>query len=272
MSSVTLTITDDDRASTGIVLTVDADPGDAVSTSLAEGANSTSVTVTATVNDGAPSSDVTVTLSLGGTAAKGTDYDDPGTLNTITISADQTSGSTTVSIDPTDDDIDEGTGETIVFDATASGGLTLNAATAVTDATLTITDDDTASTTISLSVTDTSIGEGETTATTQTVTATLSGTTTPRCRHGGDAGLVVGRHRHCGLDRRLHPHLRVAVAQDHHHPGRFAHRQHRQHVHRHPASTTPTRRSPRPSRSPARPARPPATRAKPATSSPSTRR
>ena len=144
--------------------------------SLGEGANATTVTVTAAVNHGAPTSAVTVTLAIDGTstATKGTDYADPVTLNTITIAANSVSGSTTVSINPTQDHLDEGSDETIVFSATENNADI----TTVNSATLKITDDDTASRIIDLTVNDSSIGESESSPTTITVTATLRGNKT----------------------------------------------------------------------------------------------
>ena len=68
----------------------------------------------------------------------------------MTISANTTEASTTIKIDPVQDDIDEGTGETIVFDATLSGGLSGTGDMKVTTDTFTITDNDTASKIIDL--------------------------------------------------------------------------------------------------------------------------
>ena len=142
--------------------------------SLLESANSTKVTVTARVIGTAPAADVTVTLSVDSTstATSGTDYAALGTLNSITITTGSSSGSTSVNVDPTEDTIDEGTGESIVFAGTASGGLTGN----VSSDNLTITDNDTAST-INLSTSPSSITEGDS-ATSVTVIATFSGTVT----------------------------------------------------------------------------------------------
>ncbi|MDE0369331.1 MAG: S-layer homology domain-containing protein [bacterium] len=177
VTPATFTINDDDVESTGISLTLNR-------SSLREAAASTSVTVTAAVNSGAPTSDTTVKLVLTGTATSGTDFTAPAALSDnnvdITISANQVSGEASFNIDPTQDNIDEGTGETIIFgavDGQSAGGLTV----AVSTATLTITDDETAS--VALSV-DTDPGPGASTSldeddgsTMVTVTATLS---TPR--------------------------------------------------------------------------------------------
>ena len=133
--------------------------------SLTESAVSTKVTVTATVGT-APAANLTVTLSEDGasTATSGTDYTALGTLASITIASGSTSGTAEVDIDPTEDTIDEGTGETIVLAGSATGF-------APATATVTITDNDTASP-ISLSTSPSSIDE-DGSATPVTVTATL---------------------------------------------------------------------------------------------------
>ena len=102
-----------------------------------------------------------------------------GALSQITISAGQVSGSTTVSIDPTDDTLDESDGtpqrphETIVFAATANN----EDITTVNTASVAIVDDDTLVKTVTLSVDPDSIRE-DGSATDFTVTATLGGTAT----------------------------------------------------------------------------------------------
>ena len=169
VASAEFEITDDTMVSDTINLSVSP-------SSVGEGASATTVTVTAAVNRGAPTSAVTVTLAIAttSTATKGTDYADPGTLSTITIAANAVSGSTTVNINPTQDRLDEGSDETIVFSATENNADI----TTVNSATLKITDDDTASRIIDLTVNDSSIGEDESTATSVTVTATLRGNKT----------------------------------------------------------------------------------------------
>ena len=169
VDSAELTITDDDTASTAITLSVNP-------TGLAESADSTTVTVKAALDDGAYATDTTVALFLdgGSTAAKGTDYVDPGTLPTITISAGETSGTETVSIDPTQDSIDEGDGEFVRIGGTHAG---VTPVLPVSAADLTITDDDTASTVIDLSFTPNSVNEsdGGTATTITAIKATLKG-------------------------------------------------------------------------------------------------
>ncbi len=166
VNSETITIVDDDAPSTAITLTVIGD------NSVGEGDTSnTTVTVKAEVDDAAPTSDVTVALSLTGSAVSGTDFvanpgtATPGTLDSITISAEQVEGSSTFVIDPTDDSIDEDD-ETITVNGSATGGLTASATVNIT-----LTDNDTAALTMSTGTT-TSIGEGDG-VTAVTVTATL---------------------------------------------------------------------------------------------------
>ena len=134
--------------------------------SITEGATTTDVTVTATLagTSTLPTATV-VTLSLGGTAALNTDYT-ASTLTSVTIPADSSSGSVTLTVTPTDDTLIEGD-ETIVVSGTASGFT-------VSDATITLTDDDSAPTAITLGVNPSGMTEGAGT-TTVTVSATLVG-------------------------------------------------------------------------------------------------
>ena len=138
---------------------------------MGESAGRTAVNVRAKLDAGAFPNDTTVALSLdevNSTATKGTDYADPGNLPAITIPAEQVSGLVTVYIDPTQDSIDEGEGETIRLGGTHSTGLT------VTAADLTVTDDDTATTIVNLSASPASVNESDGSATTITVTASLA--------------------------------------------------------------------------------------------------
>ena len=107
--------------------------------SVAESAASTEVTVTAKLLSGATrrsATEVTVKVGEKGTATEGTDY---ATVTdfTLTIAAGQRSGTATFSIDPTQDAIDEGTGETVgITGSTTASGLTVG------ETSMTITDDD----------------------------------------------------------------------------------------------------------------------------------
>ena len=137
-ASVTTTITDDDAALTGIALS--ANPN-----SLGEDDIATSVTVTATLRGGSTTrSEATVVTigTLAGTAAKDTDYTVSTSLASITIPANATSGTGSLTITPTDDTVVEGD-ETIII----SGTTTTQVGLTVSDATITLTDDDKSTTT-----------------------------------------------------------------------------------------------------------------------------
>ena len=158
VTAATLTLTDDDTASTRIALTLNPD-------SVSEGEAATPVTVTATLNDAALTEDTKVTVSVGGgTAESGRDYASVSAV-TVTIAAGARTGSADFTLTPTQDEIAEGP-ETLEVSGTA-GNLT------VTPATLTLTDDDTASTSIALSLDPVGVSE-DAGATPVTVTATLN--------------------------------------------------------------------------------------------------
>ena len=176
--TATLTITDNDTASTAVALSLDP-------ASVAEGGGARSITVTATLDAGARTTATAVTVSetADGTATSGTDY---AAVNdfTVTIAANQTSGTATLTITPTDDSTAEGP-ETVVLSASAANQTSGTA-------TLTITDNDTASTAIALSLAPASVAEGGG-ARSVTVTARLNRSTRPTdtavtvSRTGGDA-------------------------------------------------------------------------------------
>ena len=163
--SVSVTVDDDETASNTVALTVS--PGE-----VAESANATEITVTATLNGGTRSATTPVAVAVGsGTATSGTDFA-AVTDFTITIPANSLSHTGTFSLDPTQDTVDE-PDETVAIDGSTSvSGLS------VTDATVKITDDD-ATPTVTLALSRTSIAEADNTATPNveehktTVTATL---------------------------------------------------------------------------------------------------
>ena len=158
-----MTITDDDSASTEVVLSVSLP-------SVAEDAAGTSVTVTGTLDGAARTEATTVTVSIGAgtdTATEGTDYTAVNDL-TLTIGAEQTSGTATFTLTPDNDTLGEGDEEISVTGTTTATGLT------VTGTELTITDDDTASTEVALSVSLPSVAE-DAAGTSVTVTGTLDG-------------------------------------------------------------------------------------------------
>ena len=103
-----------------------------------EDADATSVTVTAALDGAARSSDTNVTVVVGeatDTATEGTDYASVSDL-TLTITADQTSGTAMFTLTPTNDTMGE-RGETIsVSGSTSVTGLS------VTETTIAIIDDD----------------------------------------------------------------------------------------------------------------------------------
>ena len=129
--SVTTTITDDDAAPTGITLS--ADPS-----TLGEDDAATSVTVTATLNGGTTRTSATVVTigALSGSATKDTDYT-VTSLASITIPANSSTGTGSLTITPTDDMVVEGD-ETITIPGTTTTQVGLD----VTSATVTLTDDD----------------------------------------------------------------------------------------------------------------------------------
>ncbi|GLQ32120.1 tandem-95 repeat protein [Litoribrevibacter albus] len=146
----TVTIADDDT--TTVTLTASA-------SSIAEAAGTS--TITATLGS-ASFEDVTVSLGYSGTATSGTDYVTPA--SSITITAGQTTGSTTLTA--TADSTVE-TGETIIVDITGVSGGSASESGAQQQ-TVTITDDDSA--TVTLSASTSTIAEA---AGSSTITATL---------------------------------------------------------------------------------------------------
>ena len=156
---VTVTVTDDDAAPTGIALSA------APSTVAENAATAETITVTATVTGGTAydtNTDVAITVGdADDTAKSGTDYA-AVTGFTITIPAGQSSAEGSFDLNPTNDALDEAN-ETLSVKG-ASGTLK------VTKATVTITDDDALP---SLSIDSPSVDEGdagETAALTFTVT------------------------------------------------------------------------------------------------------
>ncbi len=143
---VSVTVSDDDGAPSGIRLSVDTDSdADGEQTNLSESASATTVTVTATVIGGTTyAAAQTVAVSVGGGTA--TSVDDYAAVSnfSITIPAGQSSHSATFSLAPVSDSLHEGD-ETIEIDGTLQG---IN----ITDAELTITDDDAAPTMLRLVV------------------------------------------------------------------------------------------------------------------------
>ena len=143
--TVNVTVDDDETVSDRVVLSVSP-------TSVAESADATVITVTATLNGGTRDAETPVVVNAGsGTATSGTDFAAVSAF-TITIPADTASHTGAFSLDPTQDTVDE-SDETVAVDGSTSvDGLS------VTGAQVTITDDD-VSPTVTLALSDASIGE-----------------------------------------------------------------------------------------------------------------
>ena len=113
VDAATLTIIDNDAASTRVILSV----APAV---VSEGAGGTPVTVTGTLDGVARDSATAVTVSVAdGTATAGTDFDSVLGF-TLTINANATNGSATFSLTPIDDDTAEGA-ETLTVSGSTDG-------------------------------------------------------------------------------------------------------------------------------------------------------
>ena len=186
----TLTISDDDTPATGITLTVSPDR-------VAENAagSDRTVTVTATLNGAAPGTATEVAVTVAGvTATAGTDFTAVDNF-TITISANQVSGSNTFTLEPVDDETDEPDRTVRVRGTTSASGLTVSPSAGLT---VTIADDDPwPQVTLALSVISISENGGE-----STVTATLdrpsSGPTTVTVTPAPVPPAVAGNYRLTG--------------------------------------------------------------------------
>ena len=190
---VTVTVTDDDAAPSGITLTANPD-------SVTENGGAKTITVTAAVNDATRYAQArTVSVSVGGgTAISGTDYTAVESFD-ITIGAGEDDASNSFTLTPENDVLAEGD-ETIDVTGTLSG-IT------ITPDEITLTDNDAAPSGITLNVDTNGTEDGtpstvaeDAGATVVTVTATVNGETTLRGgeNRGGERG---GRYR--GITRRL---------------------------------------------------------------------
>ena len=166
-SSATATISESDPITISISGPTTVDEGDATS----------NYTVSLSPSGVKPTADLTVSYgTANGTAAAGSDYTAKSGTLTFTSTA---AGSQTFTVQTTEDNVDEGTGETFtvsISSPSGGGGPAPSLATAAT-ITTTITDDDTASG-ITLSANPSSLGEDDA-ETTVTVTATLTGGSLP---------------------------------------------------------------------------------------------
>ena len=157
----TLTIAEDDTASTTVTLSVSPD-------TVAEDATgpARTVTVTATLNDAARPDATALTVTVAGvTAGAGTDFSLVPDL-TVTIPADTMSAAATFDLAPVDDDTDEPDETVRVSGTTTASGLTVAPAGGLT---VTLADND-ATPVVTLVLAPTSIGED---GGSSTVTATL---------------------------------------------------------------------------------------------------
>ena len=158
----TITITDNDAAPTGVTLSLST-------TSIAENAGATTITVTGTVG-GTTTYGAKQTLSIsvdGSGTAEAVDFAAVSDFN-LEIAAEGTKGTATFTLTPTDDTVDE-VNETVTV--SSSNSIASN------KPTITITDNDAAPTGVTLTVSPTAVDEGAG-ATTVTVTGTVGGTTT----------------------------------------------------------------------------------------------
>ena len=174
-----VTIEDDDKAPTGIALSATVPDNGGTTDTLSEDDDAQTVTVTATVQgDTTWATSKVVKVVVGsGTATEGTDFKTVDDFD-ITIPAGSSSATGTFTLDPEDDDIDEGTGETVEITGSTSASDTVDGTE------VTIEDDDKAPTGIALSATVPDNGGTTDTlsedddAQTVTVTATVQGDTT----------------------------------------------------------------------------------------------
>ena len=144
---VVVTVVDDDLESTGIELSIS-------SQEVREGGGAQSLTVTAELDGMARGQTTTVTLTVvEGTAMDPEDYT-ATTPVTLTIGAQATSETATVTVTPDDNSMDE-PNKTLAIEASTSSGLSLSPS----SFTITILDDDGAPNRIDLSVDPTVVSE-----------------------------------------------------------------------------------------------------------------
>ena len=171
--SVSITVTDDETASTGVTLSV-------VPSSVDEGAGATELTITGTLDGASLHDDVAVSLSVGGGTAAQADYS-AGTTS-LTITAGQTTGTAKLTLTPVDDDLAE-VNTTVTVQGTTTSVLT------VTSATVTITDDDTRG--VAVSETALTVAEGSTATYTLTLESEPTAPVTVTTSVDGDSDVTV---------------------------------------------------------------------------------
>ena len=173
VASVTVTERDSDTASTSVTLSVL--PG-----AVPEASSGQAVVVTATLNGGTrgEATEVAVTVGAGGDGAEPvTDYGAVAGF-TLTITAEQVSGTATFTLSPVDDKVDEADETLTVGGTVAGGGLN------VLPAELTITDDDERG--VAVAPTALTVDEGGSTAYTVVLESEPTGTVTVRVTRDGD--------------------------------------------------------------------------------------
>ena len=178
--SVTVTVDDDEFASTGLRLSANIKE-------VLESAGATAITVTAALNDGSRLSDTPVEVSVGAgtsTATAGTDF---ATVNdfTVTIAAGTVSQTATFTLEPTDDDVDEG-----YFESVEVSGTSTVPAFSVIGTAVNILDDDDRGVTVSDSSLTVKEGSSETYTVVLDSEPTGDVTVTPS-RTSGDADVTV---------------------------------------------------------------------------------
>ena len=112
---VTATVTDADTASTQVMLTVNP-------TAVGEGASATAVTVTGTLDHAVRTEGTAVTVTVSAGTASASDFA-PVSAFTLTIDANESSGTAMFTLTPTDDDVDEGNEMLTVEGSTVVDGL-----------------------------------------------------------------------------------------------------------------------------------------------------
>ena len=148
--TVTVTVDDDEFASTGLWLSANIKE-------VLESAGATAITVTVALNGGSRLSDTPVEVSVGAgtsTATPGTDFVAVNDF-TVTIAAGTVSQTATFTLDPTDDDVDEG-----YFESVEVSGTSTVSAFSVIGTAVNILDDDDAPT-VTLVLTPESIEESD---------------------------------------------------------------------------------------------------------------
>ena len=173
---VVVTVTDDDRVSTKVTLTVSAP-------TVAEDAGATQVTVTGELNGIPLAAAAVVTVSVGASgdaATEGTDYTGVSDL-TLTIPAGQTSATVDFTLTPANDDIDEAD-EALTIGGTVQG-LT------VTNVEVTIADNDTRG--VDVSPTTLAVTEGGDDTYTVVLTSEPTGPVTVVLSRSGSSDVTV---------------------------------------------------------------------------------